>query len=425
MRAPGAPLRVTLPAVLVALALAALAVLGSAPVVSGADALWAPAVAEAKTKTQIDQELDKNQEGLARAREEIRKAEAARKGALDDIAVLDQRIDGLESDLAQVSAQRDRAANELDATREELSRLGGLLVDTRARLAHAERDLRTAEASLEQRAVNMYKSGGVTYLEVLLDTTRLTDLITRLDFLSFVVDQDARILRSVKELRAEVDTRRLDLESQEASAQEVEGRQAEQTARLESLVAERESKLSQVEKARGDKRAVVAKAESDKDAYEKQEAALEAESARLAGELRSLTQSSQPTVKGTGQFIRPVDGRISSPFGYRIHPIFKVKKMHTGVDMSASMGTPIRAADSGTVIQAGWRGGYGQAVVISHGDGLATLYAHQSKILVSVGDTVTRGDIIGKVGSTGYSTGPHLHFEVRVNGTPVDPMGYL
>jgi murein DD-endopeptidase MepM/ murein hydrolase activator NlpD len=324
-----------------------------------------------------------------------------------------------------VSAQRDRAANELDATREELSRLGGLLVETRARLAHAERDLRTAEASLEQRAVNMYKSGGVTYLEVLLDTTRLTDLITRLDFLSFVVDQDARILRSVKELRAEVDTRRLDLESQEASAQEVEGRQAEQTARLESLVAERESKLSQVEKARGDKRAVVAKAESDKDAYEKQEAALEAESARLAGELRSLTQSSQPTVKGTGQFIRPVDGRISSPFGYRIHPIFKVKKMHTGVDMSASMGTPIRAADSGTVIQAGWRGGYGQAVVISHGDGLATLYAHQSKILVSVGDTVTRGDIIGKVGSTGYSTGPHLHFEVRVNGTPVDPMGYL
>ncbi len=387
--------------------------------------MWGPAVAEAKSKTQINQELDKNQEGLAQAREAIRKAEAARKGALDDIAVLDQRIDGLESDLAQVSAQRDQAADELDATREELSRLGGLLVETRARLAQAERDLQKAQASLEQRAVNMYKSGGVTYLEVLLDTHRLTDLITRLDFLSFVVEQDSRILRQVKDLRAEVDAQRLDLESQKTVTAQVERRQAEQADALASLVAEQESKLSQVEKARGDKRAVVAKAESDKDAYEKQEAALEAESTSLANELRSLTQGSQPTVRGTGQFIRPVDGRVSSPFGYRIHPIFKVRKMHTGLDMSASMGTPIRAADSGTVIQAGWRGGYGKTVVISHGDGLATLYAHQSKILVSVGDTVSRGDIIGEVGSTGYSTGPHLHFEVRVNGTPVDPMGYL
>lgn len=386
---------------------------------------WGPAPAEAKTKTQLNQELDQTQEELARAREEIRKAEAARRGALDDIAVLDQRIGSLESELEQVSSQRDQAAAELDATREELSRLGAQLDDTRARLAQAERDLATAQDSLDRRAVNMYKSGGVTYLEVLLDTTRLSDLITRLDFLSFIVQQDARILREVKDLRAEVDAQRLDLEAQEAAAAQTERRQAEQTARLESLVSEQESKLSQVEEARGAKRAVVAKAETDMAAWEKQEAALEAESESLAAEIRSLSEGSGGAVTGTGQFVRPVDGRVSSAFGWRIHPIFKVKKMHTGVDMSASMGTPIRAADSGTVIQAGWRGGYGQTVVISHGGGLATLYAHQSQILVSVGDAVARGDTIGKVGSTGYSTGPHLHFEVRVNGSPVDPMGYL
>ncbi|MHB8870175.1 MAG: murein hydrolase activator EnvC family protein [Thermoleophilia bacterium] len=411
-------------------AVAVLAVLAFALASGASDGVgvlgWgSPSPAQAKTKTQLNQELDQTKDELARAREEIRKAEAARKGALDDIAVLDQRIDVLESELAEVKAQRDRAAAELEATRDELSRLGAQLTETRARLAQAEKDLQMAQDALDRRAVNMYKSGGITYLEVLLDTRRLTDLITRLDFLTFVVEQDSRILGQVKDLRAEVNAQRVDLESKKAAAAQVEQRQAQQTDELGSLVAKQDSKLSQVEKARGDKQAVVAKAESDKASWEKQEAALEAESDSLANEIRSLTKGSQPAVKGTGQFVRPVDGRVSSPFGYRIHPIFKVKKMHTGVDMSGSMGTPIRAADSGTVIQAGWRGGYGQAVVISHGDGLTTLYAHQSKILVSVGDTVSRGDTIGKVGSTGYSTGPHLHFEVRVNGSPVDPMGYL
>jgi murein DD-endopeptidase MepM/ murein hydrolase activator NlpD len=99
--------------------------------------------------------------------------------------------------------------------------------------------------------------------------------------------------------------------------------------------------------------------------------------------------------------------------------------MHTGIDISAGTGTSIRAASAGTVVSAGWRGGYGKCVVISHSGGLATLYAHQSEILVEVGQTVKRGEVIGKVGSTGYSTGPHLHFEVRANGSPVDPMGYL
>jgi murein DD-endopeptidase MepM/ murein hydrolase activator NlpD len=117
--------------------------------------------------------------------------------------------------------------------------------------------------------------------------------------------------------------------------------------------------------------------------------------------------------------------RVSSPYGMRIHPIYKVKKMHTGIDIDAPSGAKIVAANSGKVILAGWNGGYGNCVIIDHGGGLATLYAHQSKILVSVGDKVQKGDTVGKVGSTGLSTGPHLHFEVRKNGSTTNPIPYV
>ncbi len=118
-------------------------------------------------------------------------------------------------------------------------------------------------------------------------------------------------------------------------------------------------------------------------------------------------------------------GRVSSPFGYRIHPILGVRKLHTGIDINGSTGTPISAAADGKVILSQTYGGYGRAVVIDHGGGMATLYAHQSSIAVSVGEVVTRGEVIGYVGCTGSCTGPHLHFEVRLNGVPVDPMQYL
>ncbi len=120
-----------------------------------------------------------------------------------------------------------------------------------------------------------------------------------------------------------------------------------------------------------------------------------------------------------------VVSQITSPFGYRVHPILGTRRLHTGIDMSAGSGTPIRAAASGRVILAAYYGGYGNAVIIDHGGGISTLYAHQSRIAVSKGSQVGAGDTVGYVGSTGFSTGPHLHFEVRQNGTPVNPVSYL
>jgi murein DD-endopeptidase MepM/ murein hydrolase activator NlpD len=121
----------------------------------------------------------------------------------------------------------------------------------------------------------------------------------------------------------------------------------------------------------------------------------------------------------------PVSGPIVSPYGYRIHPILGYRKLHTGIDFAVGYGTPIRAADSGMVIYATWMSGYGNVIIIDHGRGISTLYAHQSSLAAGSGALVSRGQVVGYVGSTGFSTGPHLHFEVRVNGDPVDPMGYL
>ncbi len=210
--------------------------------------------------------------------------------------------------------------------------------------------------------------------------------------------------------------------------------------------------VAQVEAQAEEKRTVLAGIEADRDAADALVADLEAESARIEQELaaaaaaaaeaaaqqEALAQagsagggstSSSPGgsagVATGGRFIMPVGGRISSEFGYRVHPISGARRLHAGMDIAAGSGTPIGAAGAGTVIFAGWRGGYGNCIIIDHGGGIATLYGHQSSLAASVGQSVSAGQVIGYVGSTGYSTGPHLHWEVRVNGSPTNPRGYI
>jgi murein DD-endopeptidase MepM/ murein hydrolase activator NlpD len=408
---------------LVAFAFVALllpAVLGALP----GPGVFRPASAQAASRAQLSEDLQANQARLQKAREAIQRAEALRKAALGDINALDVRIDGLQGELAKVTARRDTVTVQLAKTQKELSGVVGELDDAKAQLAKAEADLQKAEVARDARAVNMYKSGRLGYLEVLLNSHRLSELVTRMHLFSLVVEQDNRVVQEVDTLRARVTSEKAALEDRRIAVVAVEERQKGQKSEIDALVRARTSGLAELDAALGDKQTVLAKAEKDKASWEKAEDSLLAESDRLAADLRALGGSAG-TVVGTGQFVWPVNGRVSSPFGYRIHPIFHVRKMHTGVDLAAGMGTPIKAADSGTVVEAGWRGGYGKCVVISHGNGVATLYAHQSVLLVSVGDTVKRGQVIGKVGSTGFSTGAHLHFEVRVNGNPVDPMRYL
>jgi murein DD-endopeptidase MepM/ murein hydrolase activator NlpD len=175
-----------------------------------------------------------------------------------------------------------------------------------------------------------------------------------------------------------------------------------------------------------EKEALVAKARSQRRDYETQIAQLKAESNAITAFLRGVQRGQGPVISGHGIFASPIPGAaITSRFGPRVHPIYGDVRVHTGIDFRASVGTPVRAAGTGTIVYAGWRGGYGNCVIIDHGHSLATLYGHLSSIGVNVGQRVTRGQVIARAGSTGLSTGPHLHFEVRANGVPVDPLRYL
>jgi murein DD-endopeptidase MepM/ murein hydrolase activator NlpD len=257
------------------------------------------------------------------------------------------------------------------------------------------------------------------------------------DLLKRIINSDMTLIDSIKDERDQITQKKAYLE---------EERQKQVTLKAAAAKTQAE-----IEKHKAEQDAIMAKAQNDKATAEAAYAELEASSQQIGAMLRERAaaraaaaaaaasassgdssggggggsvDSYQP-VQGSGAFIWPVNGVITSPFGYRNHPIFGRSILHSGIDIGVDEGTPVHAADGGVVVEADWIGGYGNAVIIDHGNGLSTLYGHNSSLAVSAGQTVSQGQVIAYAGSTGNSTGPHVHFEVRANGDPVDPNGYL
>ena len=236
-----------------------------------------------------------------------------------------------------------------------------------------------------------------------------------------LIDSNNDLVGALEEARDVVEREREALAEKERAANKTAMELQEKEDELLALRASQRKQKEQALAARKDKSRAMAAARNDAALHRRQEEQLLAESRRLSGFIGGWGGGGG----GTGSMIRPVDGPVTSPFGYRIHPILGYRRMHTGVDFGVPYGAPIRAADSGTVISATWMGGYGNVTIINHGGGLSTLYAHQSRFAAGSGASVGRGQVIGYVGSTGLSTGPHLHFEVRRNGIPVNPLSYI
>lgn len=295
------------------------------------------------------------------------------------------------------------------------------------RLQQLETDLAVAESSYQERQVAtvarlryLQRSPTSVGWAVLLESENISDFFSRRHQLKLVYQADEQILVKLNTQANLINKQKIELEQQKNEIALIR----------EQLLAEKADYQTQAQS----QSELILRLNSDRLALEAAQNQLERDSKNLeiliqqkvAEEAQGKTNSrTSAIVRGTGVMAYPSDAATSSPFGWRIHPILGYRRFHAGLDFAASYGSTIRAADSGRVIFAGWYGGYGRAAIIDHGNGMTTLYGHTSELYVTEGQAVERGQAIGAVGSTGFSTGPHLHFEVRRNGTPVDPANYL
>jgi murein DD-endopeptidase MepM/ murein hydrolase activator NlpD len=305
------------------------------------------------------------------------------------------------------------------------------------RLQQLEADLVTAERAYEARQVAtvarlrfIQRSPISQGLAVLLQSQNISDFISRRHQLKLVYRADQQILAKLATLADLLIKQKTDVEGQK---NEIALIRQQLLAQKADYQAQGQLQSELIQRLNSDRLALeAAQNQLDKDSQnlevliqQKVAEAKAREEAQARKEAQAKTSSKSVIIRGTGIFAFPSDASTSSPFGWRVHPILGYRRFHAGLDFAASYGSTIRAADSGTVIFAGWYGGYGKAVIINHGRGITTLYGHTSELYVSEGQSVQRGQAIAAVGSTGFSTGPHLHFEVRRDGTPVNPADFL
>ncbi len=350
---------------------------------------------------------------IQRLRERLSEAESNIEGYESDIHPLQQEKSGLSRELSETERKMQKVGEELEEAKLALE-LAELEVKQAAEaLAREEAELERRIDLLHRRVRAMYELGTVSYLEVLLSATDFADLVRRFQMLTEIVNQDVSIVEAVSEQRDTVEEHKESWLAKEEEAAEWADTVAERKEQLEAQVASYESNLEQLSDREQEYRAAIDE--------------MERRSEEIA---QGITEKQEELAleEGIPYLEWPMDEgsfRISSGYGMRYHPILGEQRMHSGVDMAAPTGTVIRSAGDGTVLDVGWMGGYGLTVIVAHTATVSTLYAHNSSTLVNPGDTVSMGQPIARCGATGMATGPHLHFEVRVEGQHQNPTEYL
>lgn len=345
-------------------------------------------------------DLKQKQNKIEQQIKDIRAKTAELKGEQKSIQ---QEIDALDGELRALSL-------EIDSYELQKQEINMKIAESEQKIVELTNEIDKNNEILEERLRVMYKNGTAGYMEVLLKSENLIDALTRMDMIQLIVQSDVELLKSINDQKLQV----------EALKEEQEIKRHELTAVINNL----NVKQNEVMIASRSKEVYMSSLKNNLVEMQRQEAAMEAQSAQIE---KDILAAQRAVEYAGGEMLWPVPGqyRITSHFGGRADPITGVAANHGGTDIAAPYGTPIVAANSGVVIYAGWHYSYGNYVIIDHGGGIATLYGHASKLLVSKGQAVSRGERVALIGSTGYSTGNHLHFEVRVNGVRTDAMKYL
>lgn len=360
----------------------------------------------------------------AQLRAKIRQADLQAKTLTNQIAQSDKRRASLEREISSLNGQLAGAEQRLQQAELTLGEARDELLSFEDSLSLAVGRLDALKQRHELKAREIYKHGPGTYLELLVSSKSLHDLVARLVFVRNVFENDRDRLEAVEGLtqqlsdaRGAAAQRKTDIEVQKSAIE------AEKT-NISSIRSSVSGKRQQVVGEISNRQQLLGEVKAERAEYLRQMAKLEAES-RSITRLLKARQAGQVFAGSGKRLAWPTTGRVTSGFGYRTHPIFGDRRFHTGIDIGAPTGQAIISAEPGEVVMVGVRSGYGLTVIVDHGGALATLYAHMSSTSVSVGQRVARGTRLGGIGCTGYCTGPHLHFETRVNGDPVDPMQFF
>lgn len=323
---------------------------------------------------------------------------------------LQQKIDNVSEEKRAIDDAADAAIKEHQARKAELDATEARMQENEDALQELQKDYDDKRQALGKRVRDIYIHGQISYLDVLFGAKDFHDLMTRMDLLKRIIRRDYSLVMDVMAVKDQLELAQAELEKDRET-------QAEQESRAHKARLDMEEKV-------GRQQALIERLKTDKALIDQQYEELMAASRQVGAMLRERGDGGVQ-VSGSGAMVWPISGPVTSEFGWRVHPITGSQRFHSGVDIGGDYGQSVHAAQSGTVEYAGWISGYGNAVIINHGGGITTLYGHNQSLAVSEGQSVSQGQTIAYCGSTGNSTGPHCHFEVRQNGEPVSPYSYL
>lgn len=365
------------------------------------------------TIRQTSEQIENLKKEMEKVRVSLEANNHKKQQILTNLNDLDKSLEKLDSEKAQINSSLLKLNEDLKALEQELQLKQEELKES-AKLLEALQN----EAGDSFR--NMQKINAQGWWSFLFESESLSEFWVRSHQIKQILENDLATIEELNIVHREYQTKVNELEAKKSDVNK-------KKTELEATQKKLQSNEAQIKKNLDDKQRALAKIEQEKAEYDKALREMEKASEQLGEAIRQLQEKTleEDGVKKAIKMIWPVSGRISSDFGWRFHPVLKENRMHTGLDIAAASGVDTKAAADGTVILAGWVSGYGLTTVISHGNNITTLYGHSSKLLTQAGDKVKQGQVIAKVGSTGMSTGPHLHFEIRNNGDPVNPWAWL